>query len=59
MHADFRCLKLKFRIILNLHANQRKNMGKESLSVFWSLPPELGTFGLWGSLDVKKRELDL
>jgi hypothetical protein len=57
LHADFRCLKFKFEITLNLHANQRKKWERNFISFLESLP-EPGTFGLWGSLDVKKRELD-
>jgi hypothetical protein len=37
----------------------KKRMGKRSLSVFLELPSEPGTFGLWGYLGMKKRELDL
>ena len=58
MHADFRCLKLKFRVIPS-SMQLKKKMGKGSLSIFSEFPPEPGTFGLWGSLRMKKRELDL
>jgi hypothetical protein len=58
MHADFRCLKLKFRVIPS-SMQLKKKMGKGSLSIFSEFSPEPGTFGLWGSLDVKKRELYL
>jgi hypothetical protein len=58
MHANSRCIKLKFRVIPR-SMQLKKKMGKENLSIFPEFPPEPGTFGLWGSLDVKKRELDL
>jgi hypothetical protein len=58
MHAAFRCLKLKFRVIPSSMQLKKKRWERKFID-FLEFPPELGTFGLWGSLDVKKRELDL
>jgi hypothetical protein len=50
--------KMNFRAILSSMQPKEENRGKKFID-FLEFLLELETFGLWGSLDVKKRELDL